>query len=206
MVVISFCWFIISLLTRKENDGLERSSAWLGKFHYLNNLKSAGMKKILFGFSLFWIGFNSASAQSTANFTASVTIVQPINIATTSNLNFASLEARTGGAVILTPEDVRTSSGGVELKEEANLSAATFEITGQQDFAFSINLPDGEFELTNGSHKMIIRDFTSNLSQDTYLGDGKKILKLGATLDVSPDQASGQYTSLGALTVTVNYN
>lgn len=148
----------------------------------------------------------SASAQATANFTASAIIVQPVNIATTSNLNFASLEAGTGGAVILTPDDIRISSGGVKLKEDLNLSAATFEITGQQDFSFSISLPDENFELLNGANRMIIRDFTSNISQDADMEDGKKILKLGATLEVNPHQPSGLYVSRGELSVTVNYN
>lgn len=160
----------------------------------------------LFVVTIWLAGTSAVKAQATANFTASATIIQPIGITTTSNLNFASLDAKTGGAVILTPDNIRNSLGGVELDEAMGLSAATFEITGEQDFAFSISLPENDFELTNGSEKMIIKDFTSSLADNGHLSNGKKILRVGATLNVNPDQAPGNYNSLGDMAVTVNYN
>lgn len=147
-----------------------------------------------------------AQAQATATFTASATIIQPIGITTTSNLNFASLDAGTGGAVILTPDNNRIGSGGVELDEAMNLSAATFEITGEQDFEFSISLPQNDYELINGSNKMVIKDFTSSLAGTNRLNNGKRVLSVGATLNVNPNQAPGQYNSHGQMAVTVNYN
>nr|WP_237690460.1 DUF4402 domain-containing protein [Salegentibacter tibetensis] len=147
-----------------------------------------------------------SQGQATANFTGSATIIQPIGITTTSNLNFASLDTRTGGDVILTPDNTRISSGGVELKDILNLSAATFEITGEQDFAFSISLSKNEYELTNGSHNMIIKNFTSSLAENNRLSTGKRVLRVGATLNVNPGQAPGLYNSMGEMAVTVNYN
>ncbi|HSM63398.1 MAG TPA: hypothetical protein VK833_05620, partial [Gillisia sp.] len=54
----------------------------------------------------------SAMAQSsaTANFTASATIIQPITITTTADMNFANIDASSGGRIILTTENTRISS------------------------------------------------------------------------------------------------
>lgn len=57
----------------------------------------------------------NAQASATANFTASATIIQPITLTTTSNMNFASIDAKIGGQIILTPDKACTSSGGVVL-------------------------------------------------------------------------------------------
>ena len=165
------------------------------------------MKKLLL-LSIFVLASYTGLAQSqaTASFTASVTIIEPIGITTTSNMNFANVDAKTGGAVILTPESNRITSGGVELKEATGVSAASFEITGEQGFSFSLSLPESEYILTNGSEDIIIKDFTSSLASSGNLGSAAKIVRVGATLDVNPNQAPGIYTSAGPMNVTVNYN
>ena len=148
--------------------------------------------------------FGQTSAS--ANFTASATIIQPIGITTTSNMNFAGIDARSGGAVTLTPENTRTISGGVALADGATVSAAAFEITGEAGFAFNINLPEGEYVLSNGSENMIIGEFTSSLAAGGNLDAGSKTIRVGATLKVSPNQRPGVYDSTSPMTITVAYN
>lgn len=165
------------------------------------------MKRLAFIFSLILaIVSTQAEAQTSASFTASATIIQPIGITTTADMNFAYLDAQQGGAVILTPENTRISKGGVVLSEEAGVSAATFEVTGEPGVAFSISLPKNEFVLTNGQEDMIIKDFTSSLAGTGSLNEGSNIVKVGATLNVNPNQQPGVYKTSGALNVTVNYN
>ena len=147
--------------------------------------------------------FSQASA--TANFTASATIIQPIGITTTNNMQFANIDARNGGAVILTPENTRITNGDIELAEGGTVSAATFEVTGQTGFAFSISLPKGSHRLSSGSESMILQDFTTNYHGSSIAGDGKTI-KVGASLIVNPNQQPGNYKTNGDLQVTVNYN
>ena len=151
-------------------------------------------------------GMSYAQTSATASFTASATIIQPIGITTTSNMNFANLDAKSGGAVILTPENTRISTGGVALAENASVSAASFEVTGEEGFAFSISLPKDEFILANGSESMIIKDFTSSLAEGGSLTGGSKIVRVGATLKVNPNQTPGVYNSRSPMNVTVNYN
>ncbi|WP_229793663.1 DUF4402 domain-containing protein [Salinimicrobium marinum] len=143
---------------------------------------------------------------ATASFTASVTIIQPIGITTTSNMNFANLDAKDGGAVILTPENTRISTGGVSLEDDATVSAAAFEVTGEEGFAFSITLPENDYILTNGSESMIIKDFTSSLAEGGSISGGSRTVRVGATLDVHPNQTPGIYNSPAPMNVTVNYN
>ena len=147
--------------------------------------------------------FSQASA--TANFTASATIIQPIGITTTNDMQFANIDARNGGAVILTPENTRITNGDIELAEGGTVSAATFEVTGQTGFAFGISLPKGSHRLSSGSESMLLQDFTTNYDGSSIAGDGKTI-KVGASLIVNPNQQPGNYKTNGDLQVTVNYN
>jgi len=147
--------------------------------------------------------FSQASA--TANFTASATIIQPIGITTTTNMKFAHIDAKDGGAVILTPENTRITNGNLELAEGGDISAATFEVTGQTGFAFGISLPKGSHRLTNGGESMLIQDFTTNYNGSSLAGDGKTI-RVGASLIVNPNQQPGDYKTNSDLQVTVNYN
>ncbi|UZH56873.1 DUF4402 domain-containing protein [Salinimicrobium tongyeongense] len=147
-----------------------------------------------------------AQASATASFTASATIIQPIGITTTSNMNFANVDAGEGGEVILTPSNTRLTTGNVLLDSEENVSAAAFEVTGEEGFAFSLSLPEGEYVLANGSESMIIKDFTSSLAEGETLAGGTKVITVGATLAVNPHQTPGTYNSMTPMNVTVNYN
>lgn len=167
------------------------------------------MKKIVkIALLLLFFGNAAVYAQTSASagFTASVTIVEPIGISTAANMNFANVDARDGGSIVLSPDNTRSKQGDVGLEDGSQVSAAAFEITGEEDFAFSISLPEEEYVLTNGTEDMIIRDFTSNMAAQGQLGHDATIVRVGATLDVNPNQTPGVYTSPTAMNVTVNYN
>lgn len=151
---------------------------------------------ILLGIIL--LGFPStvqAQTSSTANFTASVTIIQPIIITNTGNMNFGSIDAQQGGKVILTPENTRVSNGHVALAGEENLSAASFQVKGQAGMAYSLQVPTASYTLSNGTEEIIIEDFTSSLGAGGLLADGTQTFNIGATLNVKPGQTPGFYTN-----------
>ncbi len=143
---------------------------------------------------------------ATATFSASVTIIEPIGITNTSEMNFAAVDAQGGGTVVLTPDNGRFASGGVQLADGTNVSAASFRVTGQKGFSFSVSLPQGEYLLTNGSQNIILKDFTSNLDGSGNLTSGTSEFRVGATVDIQPGQIPGRYKTIGALPVTVHYN
>jgi len=165
------------------------------------------MKRLILILSLIFLSFSAdGMAQAIATFTASVTIIQPIGITNTANMNFANLDAKSGGAIILNPDNTRISQGGVELTDGNTVSAATFEVTGQAGYTYSITLPNSNQVLTNGTDDIIIRDFTSSLKNEGSLAGGSQSLRVGASLDINPNQTPGNYTSPGGFNITVNYN
>lgn len=155
---------------------------------------------------LFFGGAAFGQTQATATFTASVTIIEPIGITTTSDMNFASIDAKSGGTIVLTPDNDRLTFGGVELADGGNVSAATFQVTGEKGFTYSISLPKGEYLLINGNETVIIKDFTSNLDESGQLTNGASQFRVGASLEVKPGQLPGNYKSTAPIPVTVNYN
>jgi hypothetical protein len=165
------------------------------------------IKLLFIGFCLAGI-FQAVQAQTsaTASFTASATIIQPIGITTTANMNFAHIDAQEGGAVFLTPQNTRFTTGGVILAGSEDLSAATFTVTGQPGLTYSINVPSIRYTLTNGSEEMIIENFTNSLGNDGLLAEGKQEFRIGATVNVKAGQTPGYYTSPSPMDVTVIYN
>ena len=148
----------------------------------------------------------SAQTSATASFTASATIIQPIGITSTANMNFAHIDAQQGGAVILTPQNRRYSIGGVVLAEGEDHTAATFIVTGQPGLAYSINVPSHSYTLSNGVEEMILENFTSSLDGGGLLAEGKQAFNLGATLNIKAGQTPGYYTSPSPMDITVIYN
>ncbi|WP_010229520.1 DUF4402 domain-containing protein [Gillisia marina] len=148
----------------------------------------------------------SILAQATASFNASVTIIQPIGITTTSDLKFANVDAKNGGDVTLSPNSTRSTSGEVELAEGGAVSAASFEITGEPGYTYSVTLPGDNYVLSNGSETMEINNFTSDFNSENALAVGSQTINVGATLKVNPNQTPGNYVNQGGFNVTVNYN
>ena len=162
--------------------------------------------KLFLTYLFFLLVFQVASAQATATFTASATIIQPIAVATVSNLNFAGIDAKNGGEIILTPQGERSAVGDISMADESAVTAAAFEVSGEQGFSFSVNLPKGEYNLVNGNESMLIKNFTSSLQHTANLNGNKTLVKVGATLKVNSRQRPGNYVSESPLSITVNYN
>ncbi|MEG9328445.1 DUF4402 domain-containing protein [Salinimicrobium catena] len=145
-------------------------------------------------------------AQATANFTASVTIVEPLKITTVSNLDFAEVRAGTGGVVTVSADGQRMGFGGVELGEETNISPATFNILGKPGTKISLVLPSGEHLLSNGKETITISNFLSNWTNNDFLTEENNVLKVGASIVVEADQEPGFYTSIKPIEIIANYD
>lgn len=145
-------------------------------------------------------------AQATANFTASVTIIEPISIKNQSEMNFTSISASSGGTVVLESNDRRFSTGGVELEKELGAMAATFFVTGEEGMTEAVTLPKNKYRLKNGEQHLVLHSFTSNLPESFQLSGDPVTLKVGATIDIEDDSDLGDYRSILPLSVMVNYN
>ena len=149
-------------------------------------------------------------AQSTANATASATVVTPIAISRTSHMNFGNLSVQTatGGTVVLATDGSRTRTSGVTLPATAGtVSAAAFNVTGNAAYTYAITLPSTvTLTRASGSETMSAGSFTSTPSATGTLdGSGAQSIAVGATLTVAAAQVAGAYVSSN-FDVTVNYN
>ena len=147
----------------------------------------------------------SGQNSATASFTASVTIIEPVEIQNISDMNFANIDARQGGIVILNPDNSRSTIGDVKLDDSNTVSAAMFEVKGQNGYAYDVSIPQGEFIMQSGTSSIVIRDFTlANESQS--FNSIKQTLRLGASIEIEARQKPGIYVTPAPLEVTISYN
>lgn len=167
------------------------------------------ISKFLAAATLFAAFSLNAFSQASATATATATIITPIAISKTTDMNFGNVAVNaTPGTVVLTPAGTRSATGGVTLPASAGtVSQAVFSVSGQANATYSITLPSGATTITSGANTMSVDTWTSNPNATGTLdGSGNQTLNVGATLNVAASQAAGTYVSGTPFTVTVNYN
>ena len=130
-------------------------------------------------------------------------VANPITITQQSDLVFGRYAATQsqGGTVTINPTTGGKTVTGPLFDFGAAHQRAKFHITGDSGKAFSITLPS-QITITAGSETMTVNAFTSDPSGSPLIDpDSTKTLWVGATLNLSANQASGSYT--GQFTVTV---
>jgi hypothetical protein len=155
------------------------------------------------------IGAAANSYAVTGTATGTATVITPIGITKTADLDFGSFSSITdgaGGTVVIAPNGNRSATGDVALSTvgSATVSAASFNVAGQADATYAITLPESA-TLTNGANTMSIDTFTSSPGTSGTLDNtGKQSLAVGGTLHVGATQAAGTYA--GTFNVSVEYN
>jgi hypothetical protein len=166
-------------------------------------MKKAALLLFLF---LSFQGFSQTSATSTI--TASATVVEPIQITKSVDLNFGSLMGNfTTGTLTLDPYGTRTVNG-VQISNAVPGGVTAGEaIVTHSNNNYSISLPES-FTLYNSGNPdqfLLVDQFTVKPMPNT--GDeGSDILKIGATLNLGANQFAGFYTNSTGFNVTVSYN
>ena len=152
--------------------------------------------------------FAQGNPTASATATASANIIQPLEIVKTADLAFGNIASGTSeGTVVIATDGARTSTGGVTLIEAGNVSnAASFDVNGLADASFTIEVPASiVIETEGGADQMTVDNFVSSLGADSVLdANGEASLNVGATLNVSAQQAAGLYS--GSFDVIVAYN
>src|ERR1700744_5269120 len=97
---------------------------------------------------------SGAFAQASATASASATIITPISIAKTVDMNFGNVAvaASTGGTVVLSTSRTRTPCGAgvVTLPSTTGTGAAAqFTVSGEANYTYAITLP-GTASLSDG--------------------------------------------------------
>jgi hypothetical protein len=111
------------------------------------------------------------------------------------------------GTVVLTPAGTRTSTGGVTLPATAGtVTAASFAVTGQGSYTYTISLPGSPITLAGTTAGVTVGTFVSTPAATGALTAGAQTVLVGATLNLPVSVVAGSYTNAANLTVTVNYN
>ena len=107
------------------------------------NIMKALSKIVPLVIALFLIS-GTAFTQVTATATASATILAPISLTKTVDMNFGNLAVNaTPGTILLTPASARSATGGVTFlpSNAGTITAASFDVVGLADATYSITLP-----------------------------------------------------------------
>ena len=151
--------------------------------------------------------YSVQGAAATATATASATISDaPIAITNTQPLSFGEISAGDQASTVsLAADGTRTlASGNAVLGANAG-SAATFDVTGESNKAFTITLPTAAVTLTDsGGNTMTVSNFVSDAGATPALdATGAATFNVGAELSIAANQVAGSYS--GSFTVEVVY-
>lgn len=146
-----------------------------------------------------------AQASASATVTSRATIIDPIKIDKTVDLDFGNvISAYTPGSVILSPDGTRVAQG-VQISSSfpGTVNPAEAVVTHGNN-NYSITLPENFvlYNMQNPDQQVILDEFT--VTPETGLLTD--VIKIGATLNLEANQASGFYTNSGGFNVTVSYN
>jgi hypothetical protein len=162
----------------------------------------------LLSLALLVLIMHDLSAQVNATATASATILTGISITKIQDMNFGRLNPGSGGGTAsISTAGVVTPTGDVTKLAGVTPTAASFTVSGETGYTFSITLPSSDYTITDGSsHNMTVNTFISDPATTGTIAGGGTTLSVGAKLTVSAGQVSGTYTNGTGFTVTVNYN
>lgn len=148
-------------------------------------------------------GFASSGAQAASDTgTANATIVQAIGITAVNSLEFGDILNGAANTVTVSPAGVRSATDGTQLIG-GTVQAASFNVTGDGNRAYTITLPAAATVTEGGGATMTVNNFTHNAGGAPALTAGADTFNVGADLTVALGQVAGAYT--GTFTVTVNY-
>jgi hypothetical protein len=172
------------------------------------------MRKYLICSLLFFfasIKIQAQGIQTTATGHIQAEVITAFSAVETSQMNFGRFSPGPyGGEIILTPQGTSSVLGSVA-KGSGIHNAASFLLSGENNIAFSINLPDKSATITNttDSKTMTVKNWVSVPSPGIAAGtlqNGIQTVFVGATLEVGTmnDNPVGIYT--GTYVITFDFN
>lgn len=153
----------------------------------------------------------AAAADAVASVSASV--IAPIAITRSAELNFGSFAAGEAGEVRVDPDGSRVVTGATLVSAGSLPAAAQFQIGGAPHASFTISTLGTSTALTSGADSMSFMPRSALGGGPAMPGvpatatldaAGTRSLLVGGTLTVGAAQAPGLYT--GVIVVTVDYN
>ena len=157
----------------------------------------------------FIVDLDQSGTATPVSGTASATAFSPLSISESVPMNFGTIAGGAlAGSVVLDTGGGRTPSGDVQVMASGPGNAASFQVSGEPNQAYTLVYSDGV--LANaGGQQIGLSSFTDN-SPGTIPGAGTVTFQVGATLSIGANQAAGTYSTANGggipYTVTINYN
>lgn len=164
---------------------------------------------VLAGCVSFVCAANGVCLAASVGASAGGTVVTPIAISKTQDLQFGKFIAGPGGTLIIAPADaVNHIPAAVGVTTNATFAngagPASFTVTGDAGAAYSINIPS-TVTLTKPVtlETMTVSAINSDAGATPTITGGSVIVNVGGTLTVGAAQVPGTYA--GSFNVTVDY-
>lgn len=135
---------------------------------------------------------------------AGAKIVAPLQIANAAPLYFGTIapSLTTADVVVVSAEGTKDCGAALTCLTEDH-TAAAFKVSGAEDATYTIDLPEEIAILNEDGVKMSVTKFSGSKNSGTLVA-GTDEFKVGGTLNVDAQQATGEYT--GTFVVAVEYN
>ncbi|MEM1105666.1 MAG: DUF4402 domain-containing protein [Pseudomonadota bacterium] len=142
----------------------------------------------------------AADVQSTAG----AKIVAPLQITNMTALYFGTIAPSATAADTVIVDAAGNKTCGAELTcLSSDHTAASFNVTGEPESAYTITLPSSVAISNGNGGNMTVNAFAGSKASGTLSLGGTDSFNVGGTLNVAANQATGEYT--GTFTVTVEY-
>lgn len=141
---------------------------------------------------LIMIGINAdLLSQTSASASAKANIIQPINIASTLEVNLGTVAVIVAGEIEVVRTVAQKGSAAISLpcSNIGTFTAASFFMESTSSYAFTIEVPPSPLEIKDGNRTMIVNSWKS----DPILNPESGLI-------------AGVYVSVSPLNLTVNYN
>jgi hypothetical protein len=146
---------------------------------------------------------------SSASAGVSATISTPISVSKSVSMSFSniSVSPTQGGSIILDPTGKESTSGGVSITNSQVGAPASFTVSGQGGYAYSVNLPTAPVSIDDSSANLLnITTFTSSPPVSGESQSGTQTINVGATLNLEKAEEAGEFEAEIPFDIQVNYN
>lgn len=161
------------------------------------------------------VGMSAPAYADSRPMDAQIAVVRPLSFIKVEDLDFGRVIAsNTAGTVTLSPDGVRTRTGGATLAGTEGTQVARFAGDGTQNQLVNVSIGANSIFITGPGTQMRVRNFVigsvpvNNLTTNPVqlrlsAAAGTFNFAVGATLEVGANQAPGRY--VGNWTITLNY-
>jgi hypothetical protein len=164
--------------------------------------------KIILGiFLLSLVTALNSLAQVTAYANIFATVVAPVGINTTLDEHSGEIVVSQTNAPMGNSEESLITASGLALNFDGSASLTTFSVTDAKNSTFDITLPSENLNFGPDNHTTLsVSNFSSLQTQTTTPQGSRKVITIGAKVNLPENLNFSSYQAQNQFPVTLNYN